>query len=184
LILASSRVYNLPIALREGFLDQNKPVINRTGVRLLFIREKSPFHPFFPLGNLPYNTKLKEFSRQLRNHSTLGEILLWKKLRAGSMMFYQFNRQKPLDRYIVDFYCKPLTLVIEIDGSYHNHPEQRIKDKERQQILESMGLNFLRFSEMQVRKDMEFVLKVIRAYILDFEATHPEIKEKPSRYRK
>ncbi|MEI9908429.1 MAG: endonuclease domain-containing protein [Bacteroidota bacterium] len=84
---------------------------------------------------LPYNTNLKDFSRQLRNHSTPGEILLWKKLRAGSLMYYQFNRQKPLENYIVDFYCKPLNLVIEIDGSYHNQPEQRIKDEERQRYL-------------------------------------------------
>ena len=47
------------------------------------------------------------------------------------MMNYTFNRQKPLDRYIVDFYCKPLRLVIEIDGSYHFEEEQKVKDSER-----------------------------------------------------
>jgi very-short-patch-repair endonuclease len=133
---------------------------------------------------LPYNTNLKDFSRQLRNHSTPGEILLWKKLRAGTMMFYQFNRQKPLDKYIVDFYCKPLNLVIEIDGSYHGQPDQVVKDEERQRILESMNLNFLRFSEMQVRKDMEWVLKTIEGYIIDYETRYPEVRLKSSRYRK
>lgn len=133
---------------------------------------------------LPYNTNLKDFSRQLQNHSTLGEILLWKQLRAGSLLNYQFNRQKPLNNYIVDFYCKPLNLVIEVDGSYHYQPEQRVKDEERQKILETMGLNFLRFSEMQVRKDMELVLRALENYILEYEAKHPEIKERPSRYRK
>lgn len=122
---------------------------------------------------LPYNTNLKEFSRQLRNHSTPGEILLWKKLRAGTMMNYTFNRQKPLNRYIVDFYCKPLNLVIEVDGEYHNEPAQVIKDKERQQILESLSLNFLRFSEQQVRNDMELVLKTIETYILEYEEKYP-----------
>jgi len=125
---------------------------------------------------------LKEFSRQLRNHSTLGEIFLWKQLRAGGMMHYTFNRQKPLDRYIVDFYCKPLNLVIEVDGEYHNHPLQVIKDKERQDILEGMGLNFLRFSEQQVRKDMEFVLRDIQRYILTYEEKHPEVKAATKRY--
>jgi very-short-patch-repair endonuclease len=133
---------------------------------------------------LPYNVNLKNFSRQLRNHSTLGEILLWKKLRAGTMMYYQFNRQKPLNSYIVDFYCKPLNLVIEIDGSYHNQPEQRVKDEERQKILEIMGLNFLRFSETEVRKDIELVLKVIENYILKYEEKHPEVKQRASKYRK
>ncbi|HET6769923.1 MAG TPA: endonuclease domain-containing protein, partial [Chitinophagaceae bacterium] len=104
---------------------------------------------------LPYNTNLKEFSRRLRKNSTPGEILLWQKLRAGSMMDYTFNRQKPLDRYIVDFYCMPLSLVIEIDGSYHFEAEQKVKDSERQKLLEKMGLYFLRFSEHQVRKDVD-----------------------------
>ncbi len=92
---------------------------------------------------VPYDRNLKEFSRQLRNNSTAGEIALWKKLRAGSIRGYTFNRQKPLDRYIVDFYCKPLDLVIEIDGGYHFEPEQVIKDKERQAILQLKGLHFL-----------------------------------------
>jgi len=118
---------------------------------------------------LPYNKDLKEFSRRLRNHSTLGEVLLWQKLRAGSMMNYKFNRQKPLDRYIVDFYCKPLNLVIEIDGSYHFEQAQKIKDQERQQALEKMGLSFLRFSEQQVRIDMDVVLRSIENYIVSWE---------------
>ncbi len=132
---------------------------------------------------LTYNKDLKEFSRNLRNNSTLGEILLWKKLRAGTMMTYSFNRQKPLNRYIVDFYCKPLNLVIEVDGEYHNEPAQRLKDIERQQILESMKLNFLRFSEQQVRKDMEIILKSIETYIHSFEEKNPGLKTSPNRYR-
>lgn len=84
-------------------------------------------------------------------------------------MNYPFNRQKPLGRYIVDFYCKPLKLVIEIDGSYHFEEEQKIKDMLRQQILEKMGLSFLRFSEQQIRKDMDIVLKAIEQYISEYE---------------
>ena len=118
---------------------------------------------------LPYNKNLKEFSRKLRNNSTLGEILLWQKLRAGSLKNYTFNRQKPLGRYIVDFYCKPLKLVIEIDGSYHFEEEQKVIDKHRQTILEGMGLSFLRFSEQQVRRDMDVVLKRLENYISEFE---------------
>ena len=117
---------------------------------------------------LPYNKNLKEFSRKLRKNSTLGEVLLWQKLRAGSMMNYTFNRQKPIGRYIVDFYCKPLKLVIEIDGAYHFEEEQKVKDTERQKLLEEMGLYFLRFSEQQVRKDMDIVLKEIGNYIAEF----------------
>jgi len=97
-------------------------------------------------------------------------------------MKYSFNRQKPLNRYIVDFYCKPLNLVIEVDGGYHNEPVQVIKDKERQQILESMNLNFLRFSDQQVRKDIEMAIKTIQNYILEYEEKHPEVKRATKRY--
>lgn len=117
---------------------------------------------------LPYNKNLKAFSRKLRNHSTLGEILLWKQLRAGQVSGYTFNRQKPLGNYIVDFYCKPLNLVIEVDGGYHFEEEQKILDKERQSILEDMGLNFLRFHNEEIRKDMDRVLEKIKAYASTF----------------
>ena len=68
---------------------------------------------------LPYKKYLKQYSRDLRNHSTPGEILLWQKLNARSMMGYQFNRQKPIENIIVDFYCGGLKLIIEVDGKYH-----------------------------------------------------------------
>ena len=123
---------------------------------------------------LPYNKDLKTFSRKLRNNSTHGEILLWKKLRAGGMMGYTFNRQKPLGKYIVDFYCKPLKLVIEVDGGYHEEESQKIKDSERQQVLEEIGLNFLRFAEKEVGKNIDNVLRVIESYIL----SHIEIGSK------
>lgn len=91
-------------------------------------------------------------------------------------MGYQFNRQKPLDNYIVDFYAKRLNLVIEIDGISHQFPEVIVNDEKRQKILEQMGLNFLRFTEIEVRKDMNGVLKVIKDYIIDFEFKNPEVK--------
>lgn len=71
------------------------------------------------------------------------------------MKGFTFNRQKPLNNYIVDFYCKPLNLVIEVDGGYHFEKEQKIRDQKRQQLLEEMGLNFLRFHDEEVRKDNE-----------------------------
>jgi very-short-patch-repair endonuclease len=117
---------------------------------------------------IAYNKDLKEFARQLRKHSTKGEILLWLKLRAGSIMGYNFNRQKPIGRYIVDFYCKSLNLVIEVDGGYHFEETQMIKDTERQRMLETHGLNFLRFHDEEVRKDMPDVIKAIENYIMEF----------------
>jgi very-short-patch-repair endonuclease len=96
---------------------------------------------------LPYNKDLKQFSRELRNHSTYGEVLLWMELQAGQLKGYKFNRQNPLDKYIVDFYCKRLNLVIEIDGESHYSDEARLKDEKRQLTLENLGLSFLRFDD-------------------------------------
>ena len=127
---------------------------------------------------LPYNKNLKENSRQLRKNSTIGEIILWKHLRARGMMGYQFNRQKPIDNYIVDFYCQALNLVIEIDGKYHNH------DEERQRILESKKLNFLRFPELEVRSNIANVLWIIENYIASYQGNHPEVTNKAGRTHK
>ncbi|CAN5449860.1 DUF559 domain-containing protein [soil metagenome] len=110
-----------------------------------------------------YNLELKSKSRALRNDSTLSEVLLWQKIRAGNMMGYKFNRQKPLGNYIVDFYCKALNLVIEIDGSSHDYVYQ--KDLVRQRELEKLGLIFLRFTDLQVKKDMNNVLRAIEIWI-------------------
>ena len=100
------------------------------------------------------------------------------------MSGYLFNRQKPLNKYIVDFYCGPLNLVIELDGQYHNDESIKIKDEKRQNILGSMNLNFLRFTEEQVRSDLEKVVRAIQRYINDYEEKFPEVKQKARRNNK
>ncbi|MFI4963420.1 MAG: endonuclease domain-containing protein [Legionellales bacterium] len=118
---------------------------------------------------LPYNKDLKEFSRFLRNNSTLSEVLLWNRIKGKSIMGYQFNRQKPIDRYIVDFYCKELSLVIEIDGASHQHPEASLNDQKRQAILEELKLKFIRFDDIDVKRNMENVIRSIESFIIEFE---------------
>jgi very-short-patch-repair endonuclease len=118
---------------------------------------------------VPYNTDLKEFSRELRSNQTLGETLLWMQLQKKQVRGYQFNRQKPIGNYIVDFYCKKLKLVIEVDGGSHHFEEVIIKDGERQRILEELGMQFLRFTEMDVRKKMDDVILRIESIIENLE---------------
>ena len=72
-------------------------------------------------------------------------------------MGYQFMRQKPIENYIVDFFCSKLKLIIEIDGDSHINRE--IKDAIRQQSLEKIGLNFLRFPDLEVKQDITNVLR-------------------------
>jgi very-short-patch-repair endonuclease len=110
-----------------------------------------------------YNPKLKSRARELRKNSTLAEVLLWNELKHKQMMGYDFHRQKPIERYIVDFYCPVLRLVIEIDGESHFGREA--KDKQRQKDLEGVGLMFLRFDDLTVKRNMEGVLKSIRGWI-------------------
>ena len=119
---------------------------------------------------LPYNKSLRDFSRKLRNDSTLSEVLLWQELRAGQIKGYKFNRQKPLGRYIVDFYCKKLDLVIGIDGESHYHDLAPLKDAERQKALEGLGLSFLRFDDLDVKRQMPYVLHSIMRFIEAYES--------------
>ncbi len=96
-----------------------------------------------------YNKKLKSLARQLRKDGTKGEAILWKyALRAKKMNGYQFNRQFPIGDYIVDFICRKLQLIIEIDGSTHNY--RGADDYKKQKFLEGMGFTILRFFEGQV----------------------------------
>jgi very-short-patch-repair endonuclease len=110
-----------------------------------------------------YNPALKEKARELRNDSTKSEIILWKYLKGNQMLGYDFHRQKPLDNYIVDFFCCELSLAIEIDGD--SHDKKQLYDIRRQKRLESLGINFLRFFDMDVKTNIEGVLIVIEDWI-------------------
>jgi very-short-patch-repair endonuclease len=98
---------------------------------------------------------------------TLGEVLLWQRLKRKQMQSYNFDRQRPIDRYIVDFYCKDLKLAIEIDGSSHDGEEAKINDDIRQERLESLGVRFLRFNDVDVKRNMEMVVNSIELWIDD-----------------
>ena len=108
---------------------------------------------------------MKELARKLRQNMTLGEVLLWQRLKRKQMRGYDFDRQRPIDRYIVDFYCKDLKLAIEVDGSSHDGEEAKINDEIRQEHLESLGVIFLRFTDADVKQNMEMVVDSIEHWI-------------------
>lgn len=112
---------------------------------------------------IPYNPALKEKARRLRNNSTKSEILLWQFLKKKQMLGYDFHRQKPLDKYIVDFFCNELMLAIEIDGESHHGKEKY--DANRQKQLEDLGIRFLRFEDTEIFYNLEEVLKTIENWI-------------------
>jgi (E)-4-hydroxy-3-methylbut-2-enyl-diphosphate synthase len=112
---------------------------------------------------IPYNPELKELARQLRKNMTLSEVLLWNELKQKKKLGFDFDRQIPIGNYIVDFYCKELHLAIEIDGDSHTYRYDY--DEERQRELEKLGVIFLRFDDLEVKKNMWNVLRVIEDWI-------------------
>ena len=109
---------------------------------------------------LPYRPDLKEKARKLRKESTSSEIFLWMEIK-NRQLGVQFHRQVPLLDYIVDFYCHELKLAIEIDGDSHNDEEVAKYDKERQARLEDRGVRFLRFDDLDVKREIPYVLNEI-----------------------
>ena len=120
-----------------------------------------------------YDPKLKEFARQLRNSSTKSEVILWMKLKNKQFYGYDFHRQKPLDYFIVDFYCQALLLAIELDGYSHEFLEVQQKDALKDKQLKKLGITVLRFSDNQVLHDMENVLRALENYMDNFEIHTP-----------
>ncbi len=111
---------------------------------------------------LHYSHRLKTFAGNLRKAGNLAEVLLWTELRAKKLGV-QFLRQRPLGNYVVDFYCHKLNLAIEIDGISHDSKVE--KDIARQKVLESQGVWLLRFTDAEVRYNLDSVLRAIRECI-------------------
>ncbi len=119
---------------------------------------------------ITYNPSLKLLARDLRNSSTLSEVLLWQKIK-GKSFGVEFHRQVPLDEFIVDFYCHELMLAIEIDGNSHDNKYDY--DISRQSILEDNGVSFIRFNDLDVKKYMNNVLRALEQKIEDLVIQHP-----------
>lgn len=80
-------------------------------------------------------------------------------------MGFDFHRQKPIDKYILDFFCQELMLCIEIDGMTHFTDNALIKDTIREARLKELGINTLRFNDRAVLTDMQNVLRAIESHI-------------------
>jgi very-short-patch-repair endonuclease len=125
---------------------------------------------------IPYNPALKEFARKLRNNSTKSEIKLWLQLKGKQMLGYDFHRQKPIDNFILDFFCHELMLGIELDGLTHQSEEVTEKDDVKEKRMNDLGITILRFNDNEVVQDITHVVRQIEFWILDFQErqTHPD----------
>jgi very-short-patch-repair endonuclease len=118
---------------------------------------------------LPYNPKLKGLAKKLRSNMTYSEVKLWNELKSGKLNGYDFDRQRAIGNFIVDFYCKDVQLAIEIDGITHEEEKAQWKDERRQKELEETGIHFLRFDALLVVSKVEAVVREIENWLEEYE---------------
>ena len=117
------------------------------------------------IDTLPKNKELLSRARSLRKGYVLSEVIFWKQVRNKEFYQIDFDRQRIIGNYIVDFYVKSLGIVIEIDGSSHNDKEEY--DEKRQSFLESLNLKVYRISDFRVKNDLANVMNELKDYIID-----------------
>ena len=114
--------------------------------------------------NLPYNSSLKSRAKALRKAGNFSEVVFWKEVRNKSFWNIDFDRQRIIGNYIVDFYVKALGLVVEIDGEIHNFQEEY--DEKRETYLKELGLKVFRISTTKMLFDTESVMKDLEQFII------------------
>jgi len=117
----------------------------------------------FLIMELPKDKSLSVLSRNLRNNSTLAESVLWKYLQNKNAFGFRFRRQKIIGKYIVDFYCPRLKLVIEIDGSSHDNKYEY--DAKRDEYLQNLGLTVLHLDNSDVLRCVDKGLFAIETFM-------------------
>ena len=113
--------------------------------------------------SLPFNPNLKDRAKALRKAGNLAEVLFWKKVKNKQFKGYDFDRQKIVGNYIVDFYCSNCQVVIEIDGSSHIGKEEY--DAERDAYLMGLGLTVIHIQAEDVLGDVDSVIEVLHSHV-------------------
>ena len=124
-----------------------------------------------------YTPELIERAKELRKNMTRQEKCLWYDfLRNYPLKFY---RQRPIGKYIVDFYCTKLKLVIEIDGSQHYTDEAIKYDKLRTEYINSLGFTVIRFTNSEIDENFDTVCEKINAYKEEFKNVFQTLERLP-----
>jgi very-short-patch-repair endonuclease len=108
------------------------------------------------------NSRDRNSAKSLRQRMTRAEILLWRYLKAHHIDELGFRRQVPIGKFIADFICHSARLLIELDGETHDFQSRQREDKARDAWFKLQGYRVLRFTNDQVLKNLEGVVKVIR----------------------
>ncbi len=104
-------------------------------------------------------------AKLLRSNMTKAEKALWQRLRGNRFNDLHFYRQHPISKFIVDFYCHTILLVIELDGGVHNKIEVAERDENREFELKSLGLRVIRFKNEDILNNIDSVIKQLETYI-------------------
>lgn len=114
--------------------------------------------------------RLFHFARLNRQVQTEAEKILWSCLRNRNLNGFKFRRQHPISDFIADFFCLECNLVVEVDGEYHNEREQKQYDEGRTYELNELNVKVIRFTNREVLKNIDFVLKEISKHL---KSPHP-----------
>jgi very-short-patch-repair endonuclease len=112
--------------------------------------------------SLPYNPKLKKWARENRQAGNLSEVKFWNQVKRKQFKGFDFDRQKIIGNYIVDFYCSTRNVVVEIDGSSHNH--KQAYDARRDAYLESLGLTVIHIRVEDVFERLNDVMEELKGH--------------------
>jgi len=104
---------------------------------------------------------LKQIRKSLRNFSTSAEAVLWTKLNKKQIEGLKFRRQHSIGNCVVDFYCPRLNLAIELDGEVHASYQDIIRDDKRDNYLNNLGIEVLRFENKVVFENPEEIISQI-----------------------
>jgi very-short-patch-repair endonuclease len=114
---------------------------------------------------LAYKPQLTPLARCLRAAMTDAEHRLWFRLGRKELLGVLFYRQKPIGKYIVDFYAPAVALVIEVDGGQHFEASQARRDERRTAYVEAQSLRVLRFADQEVLQQLDAVVDVVFAAV-------------------
>ena len=108
--------------------------------------------------------ELRRRAQELRRNATPAERLLWTRLRKRQVRGHKFRRQHVLPPFIVDFYCAPEQLAIELDGPFHTAKAKQ--DQRRCWFLqECYAVMVIRFSNEEVLDDVDVVVEKIASIL-------------------
>lgn len=120
-----------------------------------------------------FNQKTKKSLRaSLRKQPTKAETILWYRIR-NNQLGYKFRRQHGIGKYIVDFYCPELKLIIEIDGGVHFEEANILADKEREEYLKKLGFRIVRYNNLDIIKNIDNTLNDLSRVLSRQRQPHP-----------